>query len=302
MEPEIEEMKRTTPEAAEARPAIALADAVTAQQSCPTCAAAANSGGKAPSWVYAIGRIEARFPSLAIEKEYAQILGRDQTGGLTDRQALHAVISKSENRYLTRKLCWVMTIEGIETYLLYPRDPGDLTLLIEAIRPNPAPTDLDIVIGTLGPVASPDKCNGLQIPIVAFDQVYSLDRDTLVKAIPKPEKISAEDFAPAAAELFDRIMQMADNAGASDEHRALNYLAVRYPAVYATASDAFARNSSLDSIDVQASPLSGTRKVLEVIFSFRNRTTDVLEKSFTRVDMTDQFPFLVTKMSPYYDK
>ena len=40
---------------------------------------------------------------------------------------------------------------------------------------------------------------------------------------------------------------------------------------------------------------------MEVIFSFTNRQTDVIEKFFTRVDVTEEFPFLVTKMSPYYD-
>ena len=28
--------------------------------------------------------------------------------------------------------------------------------------------------------------------------------------------------------------------------------------------------------------------------------TDVVEKYFTRVDVTEEFPFLVTKLSPYY--
>jgi hypothetical protein len=272
-------------------------------QSCPGCASAASAAPPAAaSWVYAIGRIEARFPSLSVEKEYAQVLGRGDTTGLTDRQALHSVLAKAENRYLARRLCWVMTIEGLDTYLLYPRDPVDLSLLVEAVRESPSPVDLDIVIGSQGPIASPDACNGLQIPIVVFDQVYSLDRETLVRAIPKPEKASAEEFAPAASELFDRIMQMADNAGATDEHRALNYLAVRYPAVYATASAAFARNASLESIDVQTSALSGARNIVEVVFSFRDRTTDVSDKFFTRVDVTDEFPFLVSKMSPYFNR
>lgn len=29
--------------------------------------------------------------------------------------------------------------------------------------------------------------------------------------------------------------------------------------------------------------------------------TDVKEKFFVRIDVTDEFPFLVTKLSPYYD-
>ena len=97
-------------------------------------------------------------------------------------------------------------------------------------------------------------------------------------------------------------MQLADNAGATDEHRAVNYLAVRCPAIYATAAEAFARNNSLSAVDVIPSPMSGTRRIKEVILSFTNRQTDVTEKSFTRVDVTEEFPFLVTKLSPYFDR
>jgi len=138
----------------------------------------------------------ARFPRLAIEKEYAQILGRNQTGGLTDRQALHSVLAKPENRYLARRFCWVMTIERIETYLLYPRDSADLSLFVETVRQNATPTDLDIVIGSKGPLAPPDLCNGLQLPMVTFDQAYTLDRDTLIRSIPKPEKLSPGRVCP----------------------------------------------------------------------------------------------------------
>jgi hypothetical protein len=276
-----------------------------APQACPSCGAspAANGGtAAAPSYVYAIGRIEPRFPRPSVEKEFIQAVGRDKTSGLTDRQALHSVLSRPENRYLVRQLCWVMTIEGLETYILVPRDPADISLLVEALRPTPQPWDLDCVIGFRGSIAGPEVCNGLMVPIVAFDQIYSFDRDALIKAIPRPEKTTAKDFAPAAEELFDRIMQMADNAGATDEHRALNYLAVRYPAIYASAADAFGRNASVTAVDVTPSPLSGTRKVVDVIFSYTNRNTDVVEKFFTRVDVTEEFPFLVTKLSPYYDR
>lgn len=273
-----------------------------APQACPTCGTAPANGQAAPNYIYAIGRIEPRFPRPSVEKEFAQATGRAGTAGLTDRQALHSVLSKAENRYLVRQLCWVMTIEGLETYILVSRDPGDLSLLVEALRPTPQPWDLDCVIGFRGPIASPEMCNGLMVPIVVFDQIYSFDRDALIKAIPRPEKTTAKDFAPAAEELFDRILLMTDNAGATDEHRALNYLVVRYQAIYANAAEAFGRNASLTGVDVAPSPLSGTRKVVDVIFSYTNRNTDVVEKFFCRVDVTEEFPFLVTKLSPYYDR
>jgi hypothetical protein len=236
------------------------------------------------SYVYAIGRVEARFPNLAAEKEFAQATGRTDTAGKTDQ------------------LCWVLTIQGLETYLLRPRDPADIDLLVEAIRPAPTPNDIDVVIGLRGPIAPPEMCNGLMVPIVAFDQIYSFDRDALIKAIPKPEKTTAAQFRPAVEELFCRIMQMTDNAGATDDHRALNYLAMRYPAIYAKAAEEFARDASLTGVDVRPSPLSSTRNIVDVIFSYTNRNTDFTEKFFVRCDMTEEFPFLVTKLSPYFDR
>lgn len=255
-----------------------------------------------PFYVYAIGRVEARFPSLGVEKEFAQVSGRTDAAGLTDRQVLHTLLSQRQNRYLARLMCWVFTVEGLETYLLQPRDPADFDLLIDSLRPVPSPLDMDVLIGVRGPIASPDMCNGLMVPLVAVDQLYSFDRESFIKSIPRPDSIEESRFAAVAGELLDRMMQLADNAGATDEHRAVNYLAVRYPAIYGAAAEASGRNASLTAVEIRPSTLSGTRKILEVIYCYTNRNTDVTEKLFLRVDVTEEFPFLVTKLSPYFDR
>lgn len=265
--------------------------------SCPSCAGSAQD-----AFVYALGRIEPRFPSMGTEKEFAQVVGRADTKGRTDREAMHAVLTRREHRYLARRICWVLTIQGLETYLLRPSDPMDVELLVEAVRARPHPADLDVVIGRLGPMAPPDMCNGLMVPVVTFDQIYSFDRDSLIKTIPRPPKVGAKEFQSAAEELFDRILQLTDNAGSADENRALNYLAVRYPAIYAKVAEQFGEGASLTAVDVRPSPLSGVRRIVEVIFSFTQRATDVTDKCFTRVDVSEEFPFLVTKLSPYFDR
>ena len=173
---------------------------------------------------------------------------------------------------------------------------------MEALRPTPRLTDVDCVVGIRGPIAPPELCNGLMVPIVVFSQIYSFDVDALIKSIPRPEKVTAKDFDAVAEELFGRIMQMADNAGATDEHRALNYLAMRYPAIYAKAAEEFGRDFSLTAVEVRLSPLSATRKIVEVIFAYTNRNTDFTEKFFVRVDVSEEFPFLVTKLAPYFDR
>jgi hypothetical protein len=195
-----------------------------------------------------------------------------------------------------------MAIEGLETYILVPRDPADFHLLVEALRATPRATDVDVVIGIKGPVAPPTVCNGLMVPIVAFDQIYSFDVDALLASIPRAEAVEAEQFTAVSEEVFNRVIQLADNAGAMDEHRALNYLAMRYPALYAGVADAHARNASLSAVEVRPSALSATRRIVEVVFSLTNRATDVVEKYLVRVDVTEEFPFLVTKFSSYFDR
>ena len=97
-------------------------------------------------------------------------------------------------------------------------------------------------------------------------------------------------------------MQVADNAGTTDEHRALNYLAVRYPVIYANASAAQGDEDSLTAIDVRPSRLGRPQSVLDVIFSYTHRRTDVTDKYFVRVDVTGEFPFLVSKLQPFFDR
>ncbi len=188
---------------------------------CPTCASAANS--MPVSHVYAIGRVEARFPRLSVEKEFAQATGRARHRRPNrSRWFFYKVLSKPESGYLARQLCWVFTIQGLETYPLQPRNPRDFDRLVEAIRPRPSPLDIDVVIGMRSPIAPPEFCNGLMVPIVVFDQLYSFDRDALIKEVPRPdkmEKMTEKQFEAAAGEVFDRMAKMTDNSGATDEHR-----------------------------------------------------------------------------------
>lgn len=252
-------------------------------------------------YVYALGRVEPRFPSLSVEKEFAQVTRDSETSGLTDRQATHSLLSDPANRYLARELCWVFTIEGLETYILFPRDSADLDLLINAVRPNPRATDIDVVVGMRGPLAPPDACDGLMVPVVIVDQLYSFDVDSLMGSLPRPDDADEEQFSSAAEDLLARVMRTADNAGATDIQRALNYLVVRYPGIYHRAARCFQEDKALNAVNVQPSRLSGPRKIVDVVFSYTHRETDVTEKYFVRVDVTEKFPFLVTKLSPYFD-
>jgi len=241
-----------------------------------------------------------RFPTLGVEKEVAQALGRGDTKGLTDQQAVASALK--QHRYLARRVCYVLTSGDLETYILQPRDPMDLDLLIDAIRPGNDSDALDVVIGMRGPLAPPEMCNGLMVPIVVFDQMYSFDRTTHRNAIPRSANVPEDQFTATADEVLARVMQMTDNAGATDEDRALNYLALRYDKIYAETANRHGGGESFSGIEVRTAPLAGARKLVDVVFSYTNRSTDVVDKQSVRVDVTEEFPFLVTRLSPYLDR
>lgn len=257
-------------------------------------------GLKSLPFVYVLGQIEARFPNRSIEKEYVQIIERSKSANLDHQQAFHSVLSQPENRYLARKLSWVLTKEGVPIYILLPTGPEDLDILLEAIRPSACPLDRQVVVGRKGPVAPPEMC-GLEVPMVLVDHLYSLEYNDFIKSI-RSESVTDEKFKAIARETFLRMMQLADNIGSTDKHRALNYLSVRYPAIYVKAAEELERNFLLTSVNAIFSRLSDNRKIVSVIQSFTNKETGAVEKYFVRVDLTEEFPFIVTKMAPYYDR
>jgi PatG C-terminal len=253
-------------------------------------------------YIYAIGRIRPVFRSLAVEKEYAQVMGQASTSGLTDMQALKDTLLKKENRYLVRQICWVLNIEGLDAYVLHPVDLDDLHQFVNAFHPPTVPTDVNVIIGYSGPISNPQLCGGITLPICVVTNLYSFDVDSLIKSLPRPKNVEEKKFRESAREVFYRILQLADNFGSTDEHRALNYLAVRYSAIYANTAEMFLNEISLSRVEVVPSRLSLTRKVVDVIFSYVERKTDVTSKFFVRVDVTEEFPFLVTRLTPYFDR
>jgi hypothetical protein len=64
-------------------------------QACATCgqvAGAADTSSYPP--VYALGKVDYRFPTLGTEKELAQAIGHGNAAGLTDRRAVLLIVSE----------------------------------------------------------------------------------------------------------------------------------------------------------------------------------------------------------------
>src|SRR5262245_25571923 len=70
-----------------------VASCSTCGQPSPEVVRSASTSG----YLYALGRLEPRFPNISIEKELAQATARAGTLGLSDRQVTHAILSQPEN-------------------------------------------------------------------------------------------------------------------------------------------------------------------------------------------------------------
>jgi len=258
-----------------------------------------------PSYVFAIGKVVHRFPNRSLEMELVQATRQrpaEETRGKTREEVIFTALTNTDNRYIARQICYVLNVEGLETYILVPSDPLDIDRLAKALRPAAGRGDIDVVIGRRAPIATPEMCNGLMVPIVTVDQIYSFDRNDLMKAIPKRKGVTEDQFTKTSEALFNHIIQIADNAGATDEHRALNYLAVRYDEVYNRTQLMQDENYSFTAVDVRPSRLSGARKIVDVIFSYEYRANRAVQRWFVRVDVTEEFPFLVSPMQQYFER
>ena len=99
---------------------------------------------------------------------------------------------------------------------------------------------------------------------------------------------------------MNRLVQSADNYGGTDEWRALNYLAVQYKSLYYHYGDMVYYGYTLESIRVVRSRLWGTRRIVDPVFTFRNRFGGI-KQYFVRVDVTDLFPKILHPLSEYFD-
>ncbi|MBF0539407.1 MAG: hypothetical protein HQL03_14260 [Nitrospirae bacterium] len=251
--------------------------------------------------IYALGSVDVRFPNLGIEREFNYLASKIGTGILTREDIRYHVLR--EHPHLSSEVCWVMQVEGIDTYILTPSEPSSLDDLIESVSPDVRQEkDCDVIIGSKGPIASAQACNGLTVPIVTVDSIYYFDLPSFVKGIPlRKEAANQEDFDRLAIYMIrDKVMQMADNIGEMDEHRAINYLVVRYDGIYKLLYD-MSHESILEEISVLQSKLSPVRKILNIIFTFIHKKAGYKEKYYASVDVTDKYPFLRRKVTPYYD-
>jgi hypothetical protein len=268
-----------------------------------------ESGGSPPSrFIYVLGTVDIKFPDQSVSDELQTVA---QKKGIVqgDKEDLRAwcfrVLTNPEARYVARKICWVLTVEGHPAYYLSLRDLHDLPELIGCLNRNE--DDLDLVVGSSSLIPI-DGCPGVTAPVLYVDRLSVFERRNLLTWVKAPSRPAfnppskAKALASKPADLFDKLVQSADNFGDTDEWRALNYLAINYQVLYQQCAVMSKNGWTLDGVRVTTSRLSREKHIVDPVFSFRQIETGLVQKYFVRVDVSHLFPMMVNHLNEYFDR
>ncbi len=252
---------------------------------------------RSEEFVYALGRLEARFPSIGVEREFTQrvaSMGGDPAAprGARLRSGLEG------NLHLARRMCYLLMVGGAPAYVVSPAGSYLLPAVLEAVERIGQEGSWCLVIGRRGPMSSPGSCGGVTAPVVVCDQLYAFTEDEWGASLERQlepvftaKRVVRKDFGALSRNLFHEFVQSTENIGASDAHRAVNYLLMQHPGLFLAAAERAGRQR-LDRIETRSIHGLGLRRLVGVIASFVDPTTGVPERLFTRVDVTEEWPFV----------
>jgi Subtilase family/PatG C-terminal len=268
--------------------------------------------GQSPQsrFVYVLGSVSIELPDQSISLELqtvADTLSVSLNANKPLRDWYYRVLSKPEARYVARQVGWILKVEGQPAYHLSLRDLYDLPDLISCLaRPE---DDLDLFIGSSNLIAV-EECPGLRMPVLTVDYLNSFDRGVLVKWFQAPSNSGSKRKKAAAPsghdqnEFFRKLIQTTDNLGDTDEWRALNFLAVRYKPLYELYAEMLMAGKDwiFDGVRIVPSRLGRERRIVDVVFAFRQIQTGVVQKYFVRVDVSHLFPMIANELAEYFDR
>lgn len=262
-------------------------------------------------YVYCVGNINAKFPTLNLEKELNQnsimsssplpMLENVNDNIALERlnrntqlyQVLFKSLSQPQNNYIARAMDWVLDNRFNEQqYKLILTNDELLTQCISALGRNESSTDGQVVV--IGVTSGEGEMHVTAImptAVMPYGQVCHGDKSTNAHFTQLVQEITALD----------------SSAGCTDGARALNFVLYNTVDLY-NHSYSLYYNSSADGpnpsgyqlLDVNTDTLStGDRIVVNVIFKYQGINTGALQYWYYRVDVTGEYPFITSAWQQY---
>jgi hypothetical protein len=276
----------------------------------PQCGCGGGGGGTdagAPvGYVFVVGNIVPRFPSQSLEEEYMYAYQEFKAEG-PPNALYYQVLSQGQNLYIARQMCWVLQIDGVDTYIIVPRTDVELYQLIAALNPiDTGQIRFDVMVGVRGSLAPMAMCNGLQLPLVSCNLSYHFTFNQFVDHVVDSMPTIPRDVVSS---MLQQMLQVADNAGETDAHRAINYLTTRSKDIYYMAWQMQQPSPLppyppgvffLQSINAKPAAVQGNRSIVDIIFEYMSRDSNDVMYMYIKVDVTGMYPFLASKQIMRY--
>jgi hypothetical protein len=262
------------------------------------CADCASRMRPQEQHVYAIGRLEVRFPSLGIEREYQQ---RERALHDLPQQPRNARILAvlEKNPHLALRVGYVFLIGGNPVFALSPSSGALKDTFFKALAQSHEMDHSCVVIGRVGAFTNPATYGGLLLSLVSVDQLYTFSASEWAEGLAKvaqpalkSRKVETAHFRAVSQGIFREVTTMPENMGVSDGHRALNYLLVQHPGMFLAAAER--PGHVLDRMETRVIQAVGGRRQVAVILNFLDRATGVPERLYCTVDVTEEWPFVVS--------
>lgn len=274
--------------------------------------------------IYALGCISADWPNKSVENEFRShiewinehgvdisqsdycrkvepccaalpLANHQPRDKVQDLDCIRKVLKTRRCRYLARELDWYLEdVHGNPLYHLIPSEYNMQQLINALIDSDSAksPAINTLIVG---------RASGQlgELDSVTVTKFRSMSAHDIAKNLPKLHNAqSCRDLTY----VIDLYLSLANNNGVTDEERALNYLLTYgydfYERMYRQRSDNNHQSIHLISIDARVH-YAGERTLVYVVFNFQDSKTSVIEPWYSTVDVTDRFPFLVSKFEPY---
>jgi hypothetical protein len=251
------------------------------------------------SFIYAVGILKPVFPNKGLQQAFDSAAQALKVSEYDYYQVFSYQDNLTKQRpylYIAAQAEWVLSINNLDNYLVLPRSQTELQQCITALKPQEDTLQevYSTVIGKLGPVVPYGESKGL-LPTVFCDQVSSQTLDALHDILKGMTGVGSDAIQDVIKQL-----EFSPNAGDSDFSRAKNFVAFRYPDIYLhthnlkVGTDRSRSDTSyfLASIDTDYSEVMSPHAIVDVIFKYQSRDSDLLKFYYCSVDVTGQYPFI----------
>ncbi|MCG7488385.1 hypothetical protein MHN79_02680 [Vibrio sp. Of14-4] len=284
----------------------------------------------APIAIYVAGKLRVEFANKGLEKEceaaaqelsaitnqsisphdYGTIFGYE--AGKESDDSAYLSRKTRPYRYLAENAKWILSVDEQDTYVIEPHSVVELNEFIHFLKQNESQSNshnLCVIIGEQFGYTESGNEEASVLPKVHCKHMFSFNADN--EAVEK--KLTGAGINTTSRAINDllRLLNVKQNRGNTESERAKNFLAFRYPDIYAIRNSEVIEKSSehttagqtehefLRRIDTRIAQSAPEHTLVDVIFHYQRSVSGRQFSYYATVDVSQLFPYLHSPLSDY---